>query len=126
MSLTRPCWVEARSTLVSLLSDGNPTLKDNAELRARAFVPQSAAKMHLPAKIGTFSKYILDLIKPEPSHSKLSGINRLTTHNRTAKLNLKCFWIFSVIFFSMVNIQFSSIYNLVKIKSKASNSLALC
>ncbi|NXE60216.1 FAAA Fumarylacetoacetase, partial [Calcarius ornatus] len=52
MGLGRPAWSEARALLQKLLSAAEPTLRDNAELRRRAFVPQAAATMHLPAQIG--------------------------------------------------------------------------
>ena len=52
MSLSRACWIEARSTLISLLTVGNRTLQDDTDLRTKALVPQDGAKMHLPAKIG--------------------------------------------------------------------------
>nr|XP_053645799.1 fumarylacetoacetase-like [Cherax quadricarinatus] len=56
MSLGRSAWKEARSTLQTLLSD-DPTLRDDPSLRARALVPQSAAKMHLPAEIGDYTDF---------------------------------------------------------------------
>ena len=57
MSLSRPCWIEARSTLTTLLSEGNRTLQDDSDLRTKALVPQNGAKMHLPAKIGKIQDY---------------------------------------------------------------------
>nr|XP_045613587.1 fumarylacetoacetase-like [Procambarus clarkii] len=57
MSLGIPAWREARSTLQTILSDDDPTLRDDPSLRARAFVPQSAAKMHLPAEIGDYTDF---------------------------------------------------------------------
>ena len=41
MSLGRPVWKEARATIQHLLSDDVATLRDNAELRQKAFVEQS-------------------------------------------------------------------------------------
>ena len=63
MSLSRACWIEARSTLISLLTVGNRTLQDDTDLRTKALVPQDGAKMHLPAKIGKipdYRSYVLD------------------------------------------------------------------
>ena len=52
MGLGRGGWSEARETIQSLLSNSNGVLRDNQELRAKAFVSQTTAKMHLPATIG--------------------------------------------------------------------------
>lgn len=38
-----------------------PTLRDNAELRAKAFVAQSDAEMHLPAEIGDYTDFCSSL-----------------------------------------------------------------
>ncbi|PVD32486.1 hypothetical protein C0Q70_07925 [Pomacea canaliculata] len=57
MALGRPAWKEARETLQHILSAGEPLLKENLELRERAFVPQSKAIMHLPADIGDYSDF---------------------------------------------------------------------
>ncbi|NWU81319.1 FAAA Fumarylacetoacetase, partial [Onychorhynchus coronatus] len=57
MGLGRPAWMEARALLQRLLSAGEPTLRDNTELRRRAFVPQASATMHLPAHIGDYTDF---------------------------------------------------------------------
>ncbi|GFT06726.1 fumarylacetoacetase [Nephila pilipes] len=57
MSLGKDCWHEARKTLQSLLSSENPTLRDDANLRAKAFVPLDVVTMHLPAKIGDYTDF---------------------------------------------------------------------
>ncbi|KAL8558749.1 hypothetical protein ACOMHN_043693 [Nucella lapillus] len=57
MSLGRPAWQEGRATLQKILSASEPVLRDNAELRARAFVPQASATMHLPATIGDYTDF---------------------------------------------------------------------
>ncbi|XP_075714561.1 fumarylacetoacetase [Rhinoderma darwinii] len=57
MALGRNAWREARKTLQELFSATEPTLRDNKELRARAFVPQSKAKLHLPANIGDYTDF---------------------------------------------------------------------
>jgi len=57
MALGKPAWKEARSVITRLLSSNEPALKDNAALRASALVPQSSARMHLPAKIGDYTDF---------------------------------------------------------------------
>jgi len=57
MSLGKESWKEARKTIQSILSAENDILRDNEQLRSRAFVPQSVAKMHLPAKIGDYTDF---------------------------------------------------------------------
>lgn len=54
MALGKPAWLEARETLQKILRKTNPFLRDNSELCAKAFIKQSDAQMHLPAKIGLF------------------------------------------------------------------------
>jgi fumarylacetoacetase len=57
MALGRPAWKEARATLQQLLSAGNKTIQDNADLRARALVPQADVQMVLPARIGDYTDF---------------------------------------------------------------------
>ncbi|KAK3598007.1 hypothetical protein CHS0354_042361 [Potamilus streckersoni] len=57
MGLGRPAWQEVRETLQRLLSIDEPILRDNTKLRAKAFVPQSQATMHLPSKIGDYTDF---------------------------------------------------------------------
>ncbi|XP_030764907.1 fumarylacetoacetase [Sitophilus oryzae] len=57
MGLGQPAWKEARETIQKLLSENEPLLRDNAQLREKAFVPQSKATMHLPAKIGDYTDF---------------------------------------------------------------------
>uniref|UniRef100_UPI00398E3195 fumarylacetoacetase n=1 Tax=Pristiophorus japonicus TaxID=55135 RepID=UPI00398E3195 len=57
MALGREAWREARAFLQQLLSADESTLRDNKELRKNAFVPQSAAAMHLPADIGDYTDF---------------------------------------------------------------------
>lgn len=61
MALEHTAWKEARAKIQSLLSADNPTLQDNAQLRERAFVLQSDATMHLPAKIGDYTDFYSSL-----------------------------------------------------------------
>ncbi|KAH9508273.1 hypothetical protein Btru_050684 [Bulinus truncatus] len=57
MSLGRAAWSELRQTLQKILSESEPVLRDNAELRSRALLPQQLAKMHLPASIGDYTDF---------------------------------------------------------------------
>ncbi|XP_023187911.1 fumarylacetoacetase isoform X2 [Xiphophorus maculatus] len=57
MSLGYEAWSEARRTLQNLLSDNEGILRDNVNLRSRAFVSQSEAIMHLPADVGDYTDF---------------------------------------------------------------------
>lgn len=57
MALGRPAWSEARSILQQLLSINESRLRDDTALRAQALVPQSDARMHLPATIGDYTDF---------------------------------------------------------------------
>ena len=61
MGLTKPHWSEARATLTTLLSAGNPTIRDDAKLRSQAMVSQECVKMHLPAAIGDYTDFYSSL-----------------------------------------------------------------
>ncbi|KAH7715548.1 fumarylacetoacetase [Aphelenchoides avenae] len=57
MALPKAAWTEARQTLEKLLSKDEPTLRNNQDLRSKAFVNQSEATMHLPAEIGDYTDF---------------------------------------------------------------------
>uniref|UniRef100_A0A6Q2XLQ1 Fumarylacetoacetase n=1 Tax=Esox lucius TaxID=8010 RepID=A0A6Q2XLQ1_ESOLU len=57
MGLGYEAWREARRTLQLLLSANETTLRDDVNLRSRAFVLQSTATMHLPADIGDYTDF---------------------------------------------------------------------
>ncbi|CAD5228466.1 unnamed protein product [Bursaphelenchus okinawaensis] len=57
MALPRAAWVEARQILQNLLSTETTTLQNDSNLRSQAFVKQSEAQMHLPAKIGDYTDF---------------------------------------------------------------------
>ncbi|XP_005106597.1 fumarylacetoacetase [Aplysia californica] len=57
MGLGRAAWSEARETLQRILSDSEPVLRDNADLRSRALVSQKTATMHIPASIGDYTDF---------------------------------------------------------------------
>jgi len=57
MALGRPAWKKTREILEHLLSAETATLRDNAELRARAFHKQNEVTMQLPARIGDYTDF---------------------------------------------------------------------
>jgi fumarylacetoacetase len=57
MALGRPAWREARAAVSRLLSDRDPTLRDNAALRARALVPVGDVDLLLPAAVGDYTDF---------------------------------------------------------------------
>ncbi|CAG9835375.1 unnamed protein product [Diabrotica balteata] len=57
MALSPQAWKEARETIQSLLSEDNTILQNDVDLRKRAFVSQSEATMHLPARIGDYTDF---------------------------------------------------------------------
>ncbi|KAJ1911227.1 hypothetical protein IWQ60_010240 [Tieghemiomyces parasiticus] len=62
MSLGRPAWQATRSFVQRLLA-AEPTgddaclLRDDADLRARALVPQAKVRLHIPARIGDYTDF---------------------------------------------------------------------
>jgi fumarylacetoacetase len=57
MEAGRGEWSTVRARLGELLDSENPTLRDNAELRAAALLPQNGAQMHLPVSIGDYTDF---------------------------------------------------------------------
>jgi fumarylacetoacetase len=57
MALGRPAWREVRAKLQRLLRHDEPTLRDNAGLRAAAFHPLRDVGMQLPATIGDYTDF---------------------------------------------------------------------
>ena len=57
MALGRPAWKKTREILQHLLSAETAKLRDNTELRARAFHKQSEVTMQLPARIGDYTDF---------------------------------------------------------------------
>ncbi|XP_072020164.1 fumarylacetoacetase-like [Amphiura filiformis] len=76
MGLGTPAWTEARATLQKLLSADEPTLRDNADLRQRAFVAQSEATMHLPAHIGDFTDFFSSLYHASSGWNRRGAASR--------------------------------------------------
>lgn len=57
MSMGRQMWMSARETISNLLRDDEPVLRDNADLRQRAFFHQRDVEMQLPAVIGDYTDF---------------------------------------------------------------------
>src|SRR4051812_34397178 len=57
LELGRPAWQRTRTICQQLLAADNPSLRDNAELRGRAFHRQADVEMQLPARIGDYSDF---------------------------------------------------------------------
>ncbi|MEP7077991.1 MAG: fumarylacetoacetase [Chthoniobacterales bacterium] len=57
LALGRPAWHKTRALLQDLLRADNPTLRDDAALRARVFHPQNDVTMQLPARIGDYTDF---------------------------------------------------------------------
>jgi fumarylacetoacetase len=57
MGQGRNVWSEVRHRLQQLLDADEPTLRDNAEMRARVLVPMSKVEMLLPADIGDYTDF---------------------------------------------------------------------
>jgi fumarylacetoacetase len=51
-------WSAVRDRMIALLAeDGDPALKDDAELRSRALLPLADVRMHLPFKVAGFTDF---------------------------------------------------------------------
>jgi len=57
LALGRPAWRKAREVIQHLLDSDTPALRDDAELRARAFHVRKDVTMHLPARIGDYTDF---------------------------------------------------------------------
>ena len=57
LALGRPAWRKTREILQELLASDTPTLRDNPELRERAFHRQSEVSMKLPTRIGNYTDF---------------------------------------------------------------------
>jgi len=57
LALGRPAWRKAREIIQHLLDAETSTLRDDTELRARAFFPQREVAMQLPARIGDYTDF---------------------------------------------------------------------
>ncbi|GEN35429.1 fumarylacetoacetase [Aneurinibacillus danicus] len=57
MALGRTAWREVRTQLQRLLSEDEPTLRDNVSLRKRALLRQSDVELLLPAQIGDYTDF---------------------------------------------------------------------
>jgi fumarylacetoacetase len=57
MALGRLAWGEARAAIQELLRADRPRLRDDGELRGRAFHERSKVTLHLPAEIGDYTDF---------------------------------------------------------------------
>lgn len=57
MTLGPTVWRATRRAIAALLDAGNPRLRDDAELRARALVATSAARLHLPFYVRSYTDF---------------------------------------------------------------------
>ena len=57
MALPQAVWAETRAAIADLLDAGNPRLRDDADLRARALVPQAGARMRMPFAVAGFTDF---------------------------------------------------------------------
>jgi 2-keto-4-pentenoate hydratase/2-oxohepta-3-ene-1,7-dioic acid hydratase in catechol pathway len=57
LALGRAAWSGARNRISLLLSENNPTLRDDPKLREKALAPQSEVEMLLPIRVGDYSDF---------------------------------------------------------------------
>ncbi|WP_210254959.1 fumarylacetoacetase [Methylocapsa sp. S129] len=58
MALGPEAWSSVRTRLTELLAkDGDPALRERADLRAQALVPRASARMHLPFKVAGYTDF---------------------------------------------------------------------
>src|SRR5205085_10611418 len=57
LALGRPAWRKAREVIQHLLNAETGTLRDDAQLRGRAFHRQKEVAMQLPARIGDYTDF---------------------------------------------------------------------
>ncbi len=57
LALGRPAWRKVREIIQHLLNSETATLRDDAELRARAFHSRTEVTMQLPARIGDYTDF---------------------------------------------------------------------
>ena len=57
MALGPKVWSQTRARISELLRHDNPELRDNANLRMRALVPQNLAQMHMPIHVAGFTDF---------------------------------------------------------------------
>jgi fumarylacetoacetase len=57
LALGRPAWRKTRDVLQRLLAAENPELRDDADLRSRAFHAQKDVEMQLPARVGDYTDF---------------------------------------------------------------------
>lgn len=61
LEMGRPAWKEARATIRKLLSDDDPTLRDNISLRKKSLLPMNEVEMLLPVVIGDYTDFFCSM-----------------------------------------------------------------
>ena len=61
MALGRPVWQALRKELTALLAHDNPALRDRADVRARALVPQAKASLHMPVEARGYTDFFCSI-----------------------------------------------------------------
>ncbi|XP_020579320.1 fumarylacetoacetase [Phalaenopsis equestris] len=69
LEMGRPAWKEARATIQKLLSDDEPTLRDNISLRKKSLLPSNEVEMLLPVVIGDYTDFFCSMY-----HTRNCGI----------------------------------------------------
>jgi fumarylacetoacetase len=57
MTLGPRVWSQTRARISELLRHDNPELRDNAELRRRALVPQALVQLHMPIEVAGYTDF---------------------------------------------------------------------
>jgi len=61
MSQGRPLWQALRNELTALLRSDNDALRDRADIRARALVPQAKATLHMPVEARGYTDFFCSI-----------------------------------------------------------------
>jgi fumarylacetoacetase len=57
MALGPRAWAQTRARISELLRHDNPELRDNAELRRRALLPQALVQLHMPIEVAGYTDF---------------------------------------------------------------------
>ncbi|KAL2932296.1 Fumarylacetoacetase [Bienertia sinuspersici] len=73
LAMGRPAWKEARATIQKLLSESEPTLRDNTSLRQKALIPMSKVEMLVPMTIGDYTDFFSSIHHAKNCGTIISG-----------------------------------------------------